>query len=62
MHILRQQFIPVSKRCECHQLSGLSTGNQRKAVAFLLNQGSFLGDMEFEVGLKGALFKLQKGA
>lgn len=42
----------VYTQCECHQLSRLSIGNQRKAVAFLLNKESFLDDMEFEVGLK----------
>lgn len=60
--------VPVGKQCTSsdlfqytssmrnHQLSGLLTGNRRKVVAFLLNQGNFLGDTEFEVGLKGWLF------
>ena len=51
-----QQLIPVYMQCECHQLSRLLIGNQRKAGAFLLSQENFLDDMEFEVGFNQWLY------
>ena len=48
-NVFTQQLISVYMQCECHQLSRLLIGNQRKAGAFLLNQESFLDDMEFEM-------------
>ena len=50
------QLIPEYIQCECHQLSRLLIGNQRKAGAFLLNQENFLGDLGFEVGLNQWLY------
>lgn len=45
VQVLHQQRIPGPQHCECPDLLGLSKGNQRKAVAIWLTQGSFTGDM-----------------